>query len=126
MNKIIIATKNAPPAVGPYSQAVKIGNMLYLSGQIPLKSDGGMETGDIKAQSIQVLTNLKAVLEAGGSSLQQVVKCTCFLNDMNSFTAFNEVYATFFTSDYPARSTFQVARLPRDVLVEVEAIALAE
>jgi 2-iminobutanoate/2-iminopropanoate deaminase len=126
MNKTIIQTTNAPAAVGPYSQAVKIGNMLYLSGQIPLRPDGNLETGDIKAQATQVLKNLKAVLEAGGSSLHHVVKCTCFLSDMNNFTAFNEVYATFFTTDYPARSTFQVARLPRDVLVEIEAIAIAE
>jgi 2-iminobutanoate/2-iminopropanoate deaminase len=126
MNKTIIQTTNAPAAVGPYSQAVKVGNMLYLSGQIPLRPDGNLETGDIKAQTTQVLKNLKAVLEAGGSSLHHVVKCTCFLSDMNNFVPFNEVYATFFTTDYPARSTFQVARLPRDVLVEVEAIAIAE
>jgi 2-iminobutanoate/2-iminopropanoate deaminase len=126
MNKTIVQTTNAPAAVGPYSQAVKAGNMLYLSGQIPLRPDGNLETGDIKAQATQVLKNLKAVLEAGGSSLHHVVKCTCFLSDMNNFTAFNEVYATFFTTDYPARSTFQVARLPRDVLVEIEAIAIAE
>jgi 2-iminobutanoate/2-iminopropanoate deaminase len=126
MPKTIIQTTNAPAAVGPYSQAVKVGNMLYLSGQIPLRPDGSLETGDIKAQATQVLTNLKAVLEAGGSGLNRVVKCTCFLSDMNNFAAFNEVYATFFTVDYPARSTFQVARLPRDVLIEVEAIAIAE
>ncbi len=126
MTKTIIQTTNAPAAVGPYSQAVKVGNMLYLSGQIALRPDGNLETGDIKAQTTQVLSNLKAVLEAGGSSLHKVVKCTCFLSDMNNFVPFNEVYATFFTTDYPARSTFQVARLPRDVLVEVEAIAVAE
>ena len=126
MPKTIIQTTNAPAAVGPYSQAVKVGNMLYLSGQIPLRPDGSLETGDIKAQATQVLTNLKAVLEAGGSGLNRVAKCTCFLSDMNNFAAFNEVYATFFTVDYPARSTFQVARLPRDVLIEVEAIAIAE
>ena len=126
MNKTIIQTTNAPAAVGPYSQAVKVGNMLYLSGQIPLRPDGNLETGDIKAQATQVLKNLKAVLEAGGSSLHHVVKCTCFLSDMNNFNAFNEVYAAFFTTDYPARSTFQVARLPRDMLIEVEDIAIAE
>jgi 2-iminobutanoate/2-iminopropanoate deaminase len=126
MTKTIIQTTNAPAAVGPYSQAVKAGNMLYLSGQIALRPDGSLETGDIKAQATQVLKNLKAVLEAGGSSLHHVVKCTCFLSDMNNFVPFNEVYATFFTTDYPARSTFQVARLPRDVLIEVEAIAIAE
>ncbi len=124
--KTIIQTDQAPAAVGPYSQAVKAGNTLYCSGQIPLRPDGSMETGDIKAQTLQVLTNLKAVLEAGGSGLEQVVKCTCFLSDMNNFVSFNEVYATFFTSNPPARSTFQVARLPRDVLVEVEAIAVTE
>jgi 2-iminobutanoate/2-iminopropanoate deaminase len=126
MTKTIIQTPNAPAALGPYSQAVKAGNMLYLSGQIALRPDGSLETGDITAQATQVLKNLKAVLEAGGSSLQKVVKCTCFLSDMNNFATFNEVYATFFTSDYPARSTFQVARLPRDVLIEIEAIAIAE
>ncbi len=124
--KTIIHTDKAPAAVGPYSQAVKTGDTLYCSGQIPLRPDGSLETGDIKAQTTQVLNNLKAVLEAGGSSLDKVVKCTCFLSDMNNFASFNEVYATFFTSNPPARSTFQVARLPRDVLVEVEAIAMTQ
>ena len=108
MPKTIIQTTNAPAAVGPYSQAVKVGNMLYLSGQIPLRPDASLETGDIKAQATQVLTNLKAVLEAGGSGLNRVVKCTCFLSDMNNFAAFNEVYATFFTVDYPAEAPFKL------------------
>ena len=113
-----------PAAIGPYSQAVRAGSFLFTSGQIPLKPDGSLETGDVAAQTEQVLTNLKAVLEAGGAGLEQVVKCTCFLSDMNHFSAMNEVYARFFADEPPARSAVEVARLPRDVLVEIEAVAL--
>lgn len=124
MNRTIISTNNAPAAIGPYSQAVQVGDLLFTSGQIPLKSDGSLETGDISAQARRVLGNLQAVLEAAGSSLAHVVKCTCFLSDMNHFSAMNEVYGEFFSDDPPARSTVEVARLPRDVLIEIEAIAL--
>ena len=122
--KTIVHTDRAPAAIGPYSQAVRAGSFLFTSGQIPLKPDGSLETGDVAAQTEQVLTNLKAVLEAGGAGLEQVVKCTCFLSDMNHFSAMNEVYARFFADEPPARSAVEVARLPRDVLVEIEAVAL--
>lgn len=124
MPKTTVHTDRAPAAIGPYSQAVRAGGFLFTSGQIPLKPDGSLESGDITAQTEQVLSNLKAVLEAAGSSLEQVVKCTCFLSDMNHFAAMNEVYGRFFDSEPPARSAVQVARLPRDVLIEIEAVAL--
>ncbi len=124
MGRNVISTADAPQAIGPYSQAIAIDNLVFCSGQIPLKADGTVLEGDVAAQARQVLTNLKAVLEASGSSLDRVVKTTVFLADMNEFAAMNTVYAEFFTSDPPARSTVQVARLPRDVRVEIEAIAL--
>ena len=124
MNKSAVSTDQAPAAIGPYSQAISLGDLLFTSGQIPLKPDGSMKEGDITAQSHQVLKNLKAVLEAGGSSLDNVVKCTCFLSDMNHFAAMNEVYGSYFTGTPPARSAVEVARLPKDVLLEIEAVAL--
>ncbi len=119
-----VSTTNAPAAIGPYSQAVGIGGLLFTSGQIPLLPDGSLVEGDVAAQTRQVLDNLAAVLEAGGSSLDQVVKCTVFLKDMGDFAAVNAVYAEAFPSEPPARSAVEVARLPRDVLVEIEAVAL--
>lgn len=119
-----VSTDRAPAAIGLYAQAVRVDNLLFTSGQIPLRPDGTLEEGDVRAQTRQVLTNLQAVLEAGGSSLANVVKCTCFLQDMNDFAAMNEVYAEFFGSEPPARSAVQVARLPRDVKIEIEAVAL--
>ena len=119
-----VSTDQAPAAIGPYAQAIRVDNLLFTSGQIPLRVDGTLQDGDIRAQTRQVLTNLEAVLEAGGSSLANVVKCTCFLQDMNDFAVMNEVYAEFFGSEPPARSAVQVARLPRDVKVEIEAVAL--
>lgn len=124
MSKTAIQTSNAAAAIGPYSQAIQIPGLLFTSGQIPLKPDGSLNDGDIATQSKQVLDNLKAVLEAGGSSLDKVIKCTCFLSDMNDFAAMNEVYASYFTGTHPARSAVEVARLPKDVLLEIEAIAL--
>lgn len=124
ISKTIVQTDTAPAAIGPYSQAVKVGDMLFTSGQIPLLPSGDLLEGDIQAQTRQVLTNLQAVLEAAGSSLEQVVKCTCFLSDMNNFTAMNSVYGEFFTDNPPARSAVEVARLPKDVMIEIEAIAL--
>lgn len=118
-----VSTDQAPAAIGPYAQAVRVDNLLFTSGQIPLRVDGTLLDGDIRAQTRQVLTNLQAVLEAGGSSLAGVVKCTCFLGDMNDFAAMNEVYSSFFSSNPPARSAVQVARLPRDVKIEIEAVA---
>lgn len=120
----IHSTDAAPAAIGPYSQAVSFERLLFTSGQIPLRPDGSLVDGEIEAQTRQVLANLAAVLEAGGSSLSQVLKCTVFLADMNDFAAVNAIYAEAFPSDPPARSAVQVARLPRDVRIEIEAIAV--
>lgn len=123
--KEIIATENAPGAIGPYSQAVKAGNMVFCSGQIPIDvATGEFVSDDVAEQTSQVLTNLSAVLEAAGTSLNNVVKTTVFLADMNDFTAMNEVYAEFFSDNKPARATVQAARLPKDARVEIECIAL--
>lgn len=125
MAKKIISTDKAPAAIGPYSQAIQSGNFLYTSGQIALDpSSSEVVTGGIQAQAKQVLENLKAVLAAGGASLDKVVKTTCFLNDMKDFVPFNEVYQTYFSENPPARSCVAVERLPKDVLVEIEAIAV--
>lgn len=118
-----IATSHAPAAIGPYSQAVAFGNLLFTSGQIPLQPNGELLIGDIKEQAVQVFANLEAVLREAGTDFNHVVKATVFLKDMNQFAALNEVYATYFTAHKPARSTVEVARLPRDVLVEIELIA---
>lgn len=124
MNKI--ATDGAPKAIGPYCQAIKHGGMVYCSGQIPLDPQSmQVVTGDIEAQTEQVLKNLAAVLAAAGSDFSQVVKTTVFLQDLEHFTKMNAVYERAFAGHAPARSTVQVARLPRDVLVEIECIAVA-
>ena len=124
--KEIIQTDNAPQAIGPYSQAVKVSGLIFASGQIPTDPQTGQfVTGGIQEQTEQVLKNLGAVLEAAGSGLQQVVKTTVFLIDMQEFAAMNEVYGRFFTEQPPARATVEAARLPRDARVEIEAIALA-
>lgn len=121
----IISTENAPGAIGPYSQAVKTGNMVFCSGQIPINPDTGEFVSDeVAEQTEQVLKNLSAVLEAAGSSLEKVVKTTVFLADMNDFAAMNEVYARFFSANKPARATVQAARLPRDARVEIECVAV--
>ena len=117
-----IQTTGAPAAIGPYSQAIAVGDFLFTSGQIPLRADGSLVEGDISAQTTQVLANLKAVIEAAGGSLNQVVKTTVFLKNLDDFVAMNKVYGDTFGSHTPARSTVQVAKLPRDVLVEIEAI----
>jgi 2-iminobutanoate/2-iminopropanoate deaminase len=119
----MIATAKAPAAIGPYSQAVKVGNLVFTSGQIPLDASGKLVEGGIKEQAHQVFRNLQAVLAEAGSSLQQVVKATVFLKDMTMFAELNEIYASYFGDHKPARSTVEVARLPRDVLVEIELIA---
>jgi 2-iminobutanoate/2-iminopropanoate deaminase len=126
MERKVVSTADAPQAIGPYSQAITLGDLVFCSGQIPLTPDGTVAEGDITIQTRQVLTNLKHVLAAAGSSLNQVLKTTVFLADMHEFKAMNEVYAEFFHGDPPARSTVQVARLPRDVRVEIEAIAVRE
>ena len=124
MSKEIISTDKAPKAIGPYSQAVRIDNLLFTSGQIPLDAiTGQLEENDITKQSIKVMENLKALLESQKLDFSNVVKTTCFLSDMANFAAFNEVYADYFTDTPPARSTVAVKSLPKDALVEVELIA---
>lgn len=124
MSKKIIHTKNAPAAVGPYSQAVGIGNLVYTAGQIPLDPQTGkMIDGDISAQTERALLNLQAVLQAAGSSLDAVIKTTVFLQDMDEFGAMNAVYGRFFNQNPPARSAVEVAALPLGARVEVEAVA---
>jgi len=122
----ILSTPHAPAAIGPYSQGVGSQGFLFLSGQIPLDpATGKLVEGDIAAQTERVLQNLKAVLESAGSSLRQVVKTTVYLKDMNEFARMNEVYARYFSENPPARATVEVARLPRDVRVEIDCIAAA-
>jgi 2-iminobutanoate/2-iminopropanoate deaminase len=126
MSKRILATNGAPQAIGPYSQAVVMDGWLFASGQIPLDpATGQMVAGDVAAQTRRVLENLKAVLAAGGSGLDRVVKTTVYLRDMNDFAAMNAVYAEFFAKDPPARATVQAARLPKDASVEIDLIARA-
>lgn len=119
----IVSTANAPAAIGPYAQAIRNGNLLFTSGQIPLTPEGELVSGGIQEQTHQVLQNLKAVLEVEGASFRDVVKATVFLKDMNQFAEFNSVYGSYFGEHTPARSTVEVARLPRDVFVEIELIA---
>ena len=119
----IINTEKAPAAIGPYSQAMKIGNLVFTSGQIPINPESGnVEATDIKGQTKQICENLKAVLEEAGTSLEKVVKTTCFLQNMEDFAEFNEVYASYFTGK-PARSCVAVKTLPKNVLAEIEVIA---
>jgi 2-iminobutanoate/2-iminopropanoate deaminase len=124
LSKQVISTPNAPAAIGPYSQAVRVGNLVFVSGQIPLDPvTGQLVGGDIGVQTEQVLRNLAAILEAAGSSLAQVVKATVYLRDLGEFGRMNEVYARFFAESAPARATVQVARLPRDAGVEIDVVA---
>ena len=121
-----IATEQAPAAIGPYSQGIRTAGLVVTSGQLPIDPATGAFAGtDIAAQTRQSLKNVQAVLEAAGSSLDKVLKTTVFLNDMGDFAAMNEVYASFFPGEAPARSAVEVARLPKDALVEIEALALA-
>jgi 2-iminobutanoate/2-iminopropanoate deaminase len=120
----IVATNNAPQAIGPYSQAMKHGGMIFTSGQIALRADGTFLDGTIAEQTTQVLTNLSEVLKEGGSGLDKVLKTTVFLSDMENFTPMNEVYAKFFGDHKPARSTVAVRTLPKNALVEIECVAL--
>lgn len=123
--KQAISTANAPAALGPYSQAIQAGNLLFLSGQVPIDpATGSVVEGGIQEQARQSLTNLKAILNEAGTNMGAVVKTTVFLKNMDDFAAMNEVYAQFFQQPYPGRSAVQVAKLPKDVLVEIEAIAV--
>lgn len=124
MNKEVINTKKAPAALGPYSQAIKLDNLLFTSGQIPIVPETGeIVAGDVESQTRQVLENIRAVLEEAGTNLEQVVKTTVFIKNMDDFGKINEVYAEFFKDNPPARSTVEVARLPKDAQVEIEVIA---
>lgn len=123
--KIAVKTDKAPQAIGPYSQAIEVNGMIYTSGVVPIDPETGeVVEGDIKVQATRVFDSMKALLEAAGSSCEDVVKTTVFIKDMNDFAALNEIYATYFTGTFPARSCVEVARLPKDVLIEMEAIAL--
>ena len=125
MEKVIVNTANAPAAIGPYSQAVRVGNLLYTSGSIPIVPEtGNVVEGGVEEQTKQAIENLKAIIEAAGSDLSKVIKTTVFIKDMNQFGKINEIYAGYFTKNQPARSTVEVARLPKDVLVEIECIAI--
>ena len=124
MVKEVISTTNAPGAIGPYSQGIKYGNLLFVSGQTPLDSVTMKITeGDVQRQAVQCIENIKSILEAAGSSLDNVLKSTVFIKDMNDFGKVNEIYGQYFTRNQPARSCIEVARLPMDVLVEIEVIA---
>jgi 2-iminobutanoate/2-iminopropanoate deaminase len=126
VSKNVISTSKAPAAIGPYSQAVRWGDLIFVSGQIPIDpSTGQVVEGNVAEQTERVLENLAAILEAAGASLAQVLKTTVYLRDLNDFGKMNEVYARFFGQQPPARATVQVSRLPRDVAVEIDAVAAA-
>ena len=122
--KKVISTEKAPAAIGPYSQAIEVNGMVFTSGVIPVVPETGEIPEGSVAQAKQALTNLKNLVEASGSNMDKVIKITVFIKEMNDFAAINEVYKTFFTTDFPARSCVEVARLPKDVMLEIEAIAL--
>ncbi len=127
MNKKIINTELAPEAIGPYSQSVLAGNILFISGQLPIDPETGKFAGnDIKSQTEQSLKNIENILKKIGCTMDSVVKTTALLNDMVDFAKMNEVYAKFFTKDYPARAAYEVAKLPKDALVEIEAVAVVD
>lgn len=121
-----ISTQNAPGAIGPYSQAAKIGNLVFVSGQLPINPQTNEMPESVEEQAKQSLENVKAILEAAGGNLKNVVKTVIFLKDMNTFAKVNEVYSSYFEGNYPARSTIEVARLPKDALVEIEVTAFIE
>lgn len=124
--KTIVNTDKAPAAIGPYSQAIKAGGLLFISGQLPVNPADGTIPAKVEDQAKQSLENVAAILQAAGLSTEDVVKTTVFIKDMNDFVAINAVYAQYFTKDFPARACVEVARLPKDALVEVEAIALCK
>ncbi|MBM7588184.1 2-iminobutanoate/2-iminopropanoate deaminase [Bacillus pakistanensis] len=122
----VVSTTKAPAAIGPYSQGMIVNNLFYSSGQIPLTASGEMVSGDVTAQTHQVFQNLEAVLNEAGATFESVVKATVFIKDMNDFAAINEVYGEYFNAHKPARSCVEVSRLPKDVLVEIEVVALVK
>ena len=124
MNKQVIKTDNAPEAIGPYSQGIIVGDFVYTSGQIPINPKTGIMETDIKLATKQSMENIKAILEEVGTSLENVIKTTIFLKDLNDFNVVNEVYATYFNENNPARSCVEVVRLPKDAVIEIEAIAI--
>lgn len=124
--KRVISTNQAPAAIGPYSQAIEVNGLIYTSGQIPVNPATGEIPQGINAQAEQVMKNVKNLLEAAGTSMNHVIKTTVFIKDMNDFTAINQIYAAYFEGDCPARSCVEVSRLPKDVLMEMEAIAIKE
>jgi len=125
--RAVVTSPNGLPPIGPYSPGLRVGNLLFLSGQIPLDPvSGAVVAGDVRAQTHRVLDNVRDLLAAAGANISHVVKATVFLTDLSDFDAVNEVYQTYFTTPYPARSTVQVARLPRDVRVEIDVIAVLE
>lgn len=123
MSKEIISTIKAPSAIGPYSQGIKIGNLIFTSGQIPLNPESGELETDIKKATKRSMENIKGILEEAGTSLEKVIKTTIFLKDINNFSAVNEVYGSYFSENPPARSCVEVARLPKDAVIEIEVIA---
>ena len=124
MNKEIISTKKAPSAIGPYSQGMIVGDLVFTSGQIPLNPENGELVTEISKATVQVMANLSAVLEAAGSSLEKVIKTTIFLQDLNDFEKVNEIYGDYFKDNLPARSCVQVAKLPKGAIIEIEDIAI--
>lgn len=124
MNKEIISTKKAPSAIGPYSQGMIVGDLVFTSGQIPLNPESGELVTEISKATVQVMANLSAVLEAAGSSLEKVIKTTIFLQDLNDFEKVNEIYGDYFKDNLPARSCVQVVKLPKGATIEIEAIAI--
>lgn len=124
MTKEIISTQKAPEAIGPYSQGVKAGNLIFTSGQLPVNPQTGELVSDIELATQQSIENIKAIVEQAGSSLDKVIKTVVFLKDLNDFTKMNAVYEKYFSANSPARSTVQVAKLPKDAVIEIEAIAL--
>lgn len=122
--KNVISTDKAPAAIGPYSQAIEVNGLVYTSGQIPVNPANGEVPGTVTAQAEQAFQNLSNLLEAAGTSMENVIKTTVFIKNMNDFAAINEIYAKYFPAPYPSRSCVEVARLPKDVLLEVEAIAV--
>ncbi|NLW23661.1 MAG: RidA family protein [Clostridia bacterium] len=127
MNKEIVYSKKAPAAIGPYTQGVKAGDLLFISGQLPIDpGTGELLTGDIQTQTKQVMENLKAIIEEAGATLEDVVKTTIFLKDMNQFSLVNEAYGEYFKDNPPARACIEIARLPKDAQIEIEAVVLVK